>query len=150
MRTDSRKDIHKADHTPMRIDAGDTLRRVEIITGVGRRRRWSEDEKARIVEESLAPGANISEVARRHDISRSLLFQWRRQLRSDGPSRDADASSPPFVPVMVAEAEASEAPAASETSSVIEIEVGDIRIRVKGRVDGSALRAVMNVVRATR
>lgn len=80
------------------------------------------------MEESLAPGGNISEVARRYDISRSLLSQWRRQLRSDGPSRAADASSPPFVPVMVAEAEASEAPAANETSSVMEIEVGDIRI----------------------
>lgn len=150
MRTDSRKDINKVDHTPIRNDERDTLRRMEVITGMGRRRRWSEDEKARIVEESLALGANISEVARRHDISRSLLFQWRRQVMSEGASHDAAASSPTFVPLMVAHGEASEARGLDETPSVIEIEVGDIRIRVKGRVDGSALRVVMNAVQAIR
>ncbi|MCK1498292.1 transposase, partial [Bradyrhizobium sp. 188] len=55
-------------------DSADTLQRVEIITGTGRRRRWSADAKAAIVAESFAPGASVSAVARRHDISPSLLF----------------------------------------------------------------------------
>ena len=46
---------------------------------IGRRRRWSEGEKARIVEESLKPGARVSDVAKRHGISRGMVFEWRRQ-----------------------------------------------------------------------
>jgi len=50
------------------------MRRIELITGTGRRRRWSADEKARIVVESLKPGASVSEVARRHGLSPQQLF----------------------------------------------------------------------------
>src|ERR1700689_4951669 len=55
--------------------------RVEVFTGTGRRRRWSFDAKARIVEETLAAGAVASEVARRHGISPQQLFGWRRSAR---------------------------------------------------------------------
>ena len=54
------------------------VRRIELITGAGRRRRWSRDDKARIVEESLKPGATVSEVARRNGLSPQQLFAWRR------------------------------------------------------------------------
>jgi hypothetical protein len=54
------------------------VRRIELITGTGRRRRWSSDDKARIVEESLKPGAIVSEVARRNGLSPQQLFAWRR------------------------------------------------------------------------
>ena len=56
--------------------------RVEVLGGVERRRRWSSDEKVRLVEETLAPGAKVAEVARRNGISASLLFTWRRQARA--------------------------------------------------------------------
>ena len=62
-------------------DAGVPMRRLELITGTGRRRRWSSDEKARILVESLRPGANISEVARRNGLSPQQLFGWRREVR---------------------------------------------------------------------
>ncbi|SPP98335.1 protein of unknown function [Bradyrhizobium vignae] len=78
-RKDSRKDSDKDRHTSILEDGADTLQRIEIITGTGRRRRWSTDAKAAIVAESFAPGASVSAVARRHDISPSLLFLWRRQ-----------------------------------------------------------------------
>ena len=45
------------------------VRRIEVITGTGRRRRWSSDDRVRILLESLKPGANVSEVARRHGLS---------------------------------------------------------------------------------
>jgi len=54
------------------------VRRIELITGAGRRRRWSRDDKARIVVESLQPGVNVSEVARRNGLSHQQLFAWRR------------------------------------------------------------------------
>ena len=77
METISRKVDDKDSRTAIE-GGGDTMRRIEVITGAGRRRRWSAQAKTRIVEESFEPGASASDVARRHDISPSLLFYWRR------------------------------------------------------------------------
>ena len=63
---------------------------------MGGRRRWSADDKARIVEETLAPGATVSEVARRHDIRPQQLFGWRREMRIVEPKRPVS-----FVPAAV-------------------------------------------------
>ncbi len=71
------------------------VRRVEVITGVGGRRRWSADEKARILEEALSPGAIVSEVARRHGMSPQHLFTWRRQARRE--PRDHPLAFTPIV-----------------------------------------------------
>jgi transposase len=91
---------HTLDHTFERKgdepgDAG-LVRRIELITGSGRRRRWSTDDKARIVLESLAPGANVSEVARRHGLRPQQLFGWRRQAHAlmSASAIEAGASSP--------------------------------------------------------
>jgi transposase len=63
---------------------GDGFRRLEVITGVGRR-RWSDEDKARIVAESLDPATTSSAVARRYGLHASQLFVWRQQLeRSAG------------------------------------------------------------------
>ena len=59
---------------------GDSFRRVEVITGVGRRRRWTDEEKAWIVAESLDPATTVSAVARRYGLHASQLFVWRQQL----------------------------------------------------------------------
>ena len=61
-------------------------RRVEILTGPGRRRRWSAGEKARIVAETLVPGARVSEVARRWQVCSQQVFGWRRAMHQDLPS----------------------------------------------------------------
>ena len=60
------------------------MRRLEVITGTGRRRQFSEDFKASIVEETLVPGAVISEVARRIGLSPQQVFTWRRHPRGGG------------------------------------------------------------------
>jgi transposase len=74
-----------------------TARRVEVITGGGGRRRWSDDEKARAIEASLAPGAVVSEVARAHGVTPQQLFGWRREAR-----RKAEATEGPrFVRAIV-------------------------------------------------
>src|ERR1019366_8159520 len=83
-------------------DIFDTSRprgRVEIRTGVGRRRRWSEEQKGRIVAESYDPGAVVSEVARRHEISPQHLFTWRKAART-GLLALPGEEGPMFVPVV--------------------------------------------------
>ena len=70
------------------------VRRMEIITGAGGRRHWSNEEKARAVTASLAPGAVVSQVARQHGLSPQQLFTWRREARQK--SQAALATS--FVP----------------------------------------------------
>ncbi|WP_428489846.1 transposase [Rhodopila sp.] len=54
---------------------------VEIITGRERRRRWSVEDKLKIVGETLEPGASVNQIAARHDVYPGLLFTWRRQIR---------------------------------------------------------------------
>jgi transposase len=77
-----------------------------VLSGPERRRRWTPAEKARIVEESLAPEANAAEVARRHDVHANLLHAWRRQARNGTLVRGRDARIVPaggdFAPVVIA------------------------------------------------
>jgi transposase len=92
--------------------------RVEVITGTPRRRRYSAEEKAAAVMESMAPGASIADVARRRGICRSLLFRWRQLAQ-------ASAAGPAFVPMMLEAPTA--APEASAPSSAMEIVLCDGR-----------------------
>ena len=71
---------------------------MEIITGIERRRRWRLDEKLRIVAEAEQPGASFADVARRHEVSRGLLWNWRQQVRRGELAPDP---MPTFVPVQV-------------------------------------------------
>jgi len=149
MGTDSRKDIDKDRRMPVDEDGGDTLRRIEVITGTGRRRRWDAETKGRLVAESFEPGRSVSEVARRHDISPSLLFLWRRQATEATKNAESNVrGGPAFVPMVVA----GDAPAAAVANEacVIEVELGGVRIRIKGPVDRSVLREVFLAARATR
>lgn len=61
------------------MDAHEDTHRIQVlsVSDTGRRRRWTDDEKARIVEESHCDGVTLAEVARRHEISRSMLYDWR-------------------------------------------------------------------------
>lgn len=116
----------------------DGFRRLEVITGVGRRRRWSAEDKARIVAESLDPATTSSAAARRHGLHASQLFVWRQQLAAS-----AAREAPAFVPVVVAEDAAT--PAAM--TGRMEIALGPAVVRVGADVDAAALRRVLQVVR---
>jgi transposase len=124
---------------------GDGFRRIEVITGVGRRRRWTAEDKARIVAESLDPATTASAVARRYGLHTSQLFAWRRQLHRC-PSSPAASGGPAFVPVLLAEDD--RAPA--EAGGRMEIVLGPAVVRVAGDVDAAALRRVLEVVRSLR
>jgi transposase len=66
-----------------RLVSDDEFQRIEVITGIARRRRWSAEQKLRIVEDSLRSSESVSMVARRHGVAPNLLFRWRR-LASEG------------------------------------------------------------------
>src|SRR3954451_7619034 len=76
-------------HSATNSTNGDSFRQLEVITGVGRRRRWSLEEKARIVAESLDPATTASAVARRYRLHVSQLFVWRQQLAASAARRAA-------------------------------------------------------------
>ena len=131
---------------------GGEYRRIELITGSARRRRWSAAEKAAMIAESLQPGVNVSELARLRGINRGLLLTWRRAaLRAAGAVDEA------FVPIHVEETPASPvglpddgraaiatADAANASAvGMIEIERGGLRIRFSGPADANALGLVL-------
>ena len=64
----------------------DDYQRIEVITGAARRRRWTTEEKLRIVDETLRSGESISIAARRHGVAPNLLYRWRRLMAEDEPS----------------------------------------------------------------
>src|SRR5260370_16794395 len=80
------------------VDASKPRGRVDIQVGAGHRRRWSDEVKGRIVAESYAPGAVVSEVARRHGISPQHLFVWRKAART-GVLSLPPHQPPPFLPL---------------------------------------------------
>jgi transposase-like protein len=89
---------HHATHQDSR-EGDEGYRRIQLTSGTSRRRRWSDEERARIVTESFAPAANISAVARRHGVSGGLLHCWRKQAR-DLASEEA-ADTPTFVRIAI-------------------------------------------------
>ena len=129
--------------------SGPIFERLEVVE-TGRRRRWTEDEKLRIVAESLSGVRQVSSTARRHGISRSLLMTWRRQFRVQLPP----GMGSEFVPaVVVSEASASLSPGSPVSSPValsstrMEIVVSrDRRIIVDAGVDVAALARVLDLL----
>jgi transposase len=119
------------------------VERLEVVD-TGRRRRWTEDEKLKIVLESLQTPRQISATARRYGISRSLLIRWRRAFRAE--RNDGVEQHHGFVPAMVApESEAAPAPVGSAGGGAIEIVAG-VRMRITGAVDAATLTAAMAVL----
>jgi len=122
---------------------------VEVLGARDRRRRWSLEEKLRIVAESHEPGSSVRAVAARHDVYPSLLHNWRRQMR-DGRLPASPVQH--FLPVRVAEPVAAvpaqrsvPSPASGET---IEIELPDgCRLRVGNGVNAATLRCVIAALR---
>ena len=68
-------------------------RRIEVITGGVLRRRWTTEQKLRIIEESFEPGETVSSTARRHGVAPNLLYRWRRLL-SEGGTAAVDSDEP--------------------------------------------------------
>jgi transposase len=125
---------------------------VAILSGPERRRRWTQAEKLRLVEETLAAEANIAEIARRHDVHPNLLHTWRRQartgllvgaveekLRPDERVRFAAVAITPERPALAA--------AAPSAAGVIEVEfAAGGRMRITGAVEASLVSALIKAL----
>ena len=166
---------HKLESKPADDGAAEpgSVHRMELITGTGRRRRWSSDDKARIVLESLEAGATVSEVARRQGLSPQQLFAWRREARELSKHR-AEVAAAPVAPAVACKS-ACEMPAPGQTAEpapafaqvmiaaaspasaspvpkrdapgAIEIVIGDTSVRVIGQVTTEAITAALRAVR---
>jgi transposase len=118
------------------------MARVEVITGPERRRRWSEEQKRAIVAASFAPGAVVSDVARRAEVSSGQIYRWRQEFR---------ASAAGFAQVLIAPAEG---PAPITANGVppcaapaIEVEfAGKARVRIPGSIPAALAAAVIKAL----
>ena len=116
------------------------MARVEVITGPERRRRWSEEQKRAIVAASLAPGAVISEVARRADIGAGQIYRWRKEF---------GAIANGFAPVLIAPPDPAAAGAndAACDEPVLEVEfAGKVRVRIPASIPADLAAAVIKAL----
>ena len=122
---------------------GHSFRRVEVLTGTPRRRRWTNEEKAAIVAESQAPGAQASEIALRYGLHRNQLYGWRRDFGSAvaDAMAEAGAQGPDFVPVVAD---------GGSGAAAIEIEIGCAIVRVRAGVELGLLGKVLRLLKAMK
>lgn len=131
---------------------GSGYHRFEVITGDRRRREWPVDEKLAIVAESFSTASSISDVARRHQLNRNQLFQWRAQFRR-GELGGAAVRS--FVPVTISDAATLDLssppePGGSGTAPMIEVLIGGATARVPSRMDETTVQVVLSVLARLR
>jgi transposase len=126
------------------------MQSVEIITGRERRRRWSAEEKARLVAEAFAPGAIISQVARRHEVAESCLYAWRKQLSGGGTGDGRDArGTPRLIPVSLACSASAEAGAERTAAGWAVVTLPDgTRLEVGAGYPAHTLQAVVAALRS--
>ena len=131
-------------------------RRFEVINGAVGRRRWTVDDKARIIAETLEPDAVVSEVARRHGLRPQQVFAWRRAARKVVAA--AAPSESMFVPAVVdtpSPEPAVKRPSrprrkkASRDAGIIELEIDGVAMRVGRGADARTVAAVIRALKAT-
>lgn len=134
------------------------VRRLEVFTGAGRRRKWGDEDKARIVAETVAGGESVCSVARRHGLSPQQLFGWRRQLR-EAAVQHSEAEELQFVPAVVdtvAQAPVvrrqRQAPRCRSQPDIgtVAIEVDGVTIRLGRGADARMIAAIVQALKASR
>ena len=125
--------------------------RIEVFTGAGRRRIWLDEEKVRIVREIASSGDSVCAVARRHGLSPQQLFGWRRRLR-DAEAASAGSGGLEFVRAVVdadrpAVASRGDLRLKAEIAAPIEVEIGDVKIRIGRGADAATLAMVLRALK---
>ena len=114
------------------------MSQITVYSGPARRRRWSAEERFRILGEAFAPGACVADVARRHDISTGLLYTWRSRLRRELPG-------PAFAEAVVEEQPVPEVRPAS-AAIVIDL-VGGGRVSIAASTPPALAAAALKALR---
>ena len=114
-----------------------------LITGNERRRRWSDEERARILAEIAEPGAVVADVARRADVCTSLVYRWRREAL-----KAAEVSG--FAPVLIEGAVAAPSLTAARCSEpcLIVVEVKEARVRICAGASSALISATLKALRS--
>lgn len=115
---------------------------ITVFSGPERRRRWSDESRARILEEAFAPGAYVADVARRHDVSTGLLYTWRQKLRR-ALAVPSFSQAPGFVEAVVSDAP--DVAAMSGAAVVIEM-VGGGRVHISASTPPGLVSAVLKAL----
>ena len=132
------------------------VHRLEVFTGAGRRRTWSDEDKARIVAEIVASGESVSAVARRHGLSPQQLFGWRRELQASQTAR-SQAEELQFVPAVLDVASSSPSDRRQRKmpwrqnepgAGMIEVEIDGVMVRVGRGADAKTVTAVLRALKA--
>lgn len=131
-----------------------SAQRVEVFTGAGRRREWRDERRAAIIAESYAGTLSVCDVARRHGLTPSQLFTWRRNARRRGAS-SGDEQNVSFVRAVVAdEVDAATMGKAGEIASksapVLELEIGGSSVWVWREAEADLVTAVIRVLKGAR
>ena len=118
---------------------------ITVFSGPERRRRWSDEERLRILTEAFSPRAKVAEVARRHDVSTALIYTWRRKHRE----ARAEAASPELPTAGFAEAvmiESDVAAASPSPAMVIELARG-MRVSIFATATSAVVTAALKALR---
>jgi transposase len=138
-----------ADDHMSKAEAG-SARRIEVFTGAGRRREWSVEQKAAILAESYAGTSSVCDVARRHGLTPTQLFTWRRAARRQaGVVTD---ENPEFVPAVIAApiSPSKEEPASVEAAPVIGFDLEGARVWVCPGADAGLVTAIIRALKASK
>ena len=148
-------------------DAGSSgVRRFEVFTGVGGRRRWTREEKAAIIAESYAGVESVCAVANRHGLRHTQLFTWRREMRQAAaaagvtlPVAIAPVPEPLFVPAVI-EPEPMLVPQPAPRkkrprrtradAAAVELEIDGVAVKIARGADAGVIAAVIDALKGTR
>lgn len=146
-------------------DAGSSgVRRFEVFTGAGGRRRWTREEKAAIIAESYAGVESVCAVANRHGLRHTQLFTWRRELRQAAAAAGvtlsvaiAPAPEPLFVPAVIEPALATPPAPRKKRSrrtraeaAAVELEIDGVAVKIARGADAGVIAAVIDALRTAR
>ena len=128
-------------------------RRIEVISGPGRRRDWPDERKIVLAAKALVPGVNVSAIAREHDINPQQLFGWRKRFHAEAMALlagEPSTGTTDFAPVLIETASNVSVPvppvSPTEPSS-IEISIGTATVRIRGAADARTLALVLRALK---
>ncbi len=112
---------------------------ITLLTGPERRRRWSEDERQRILAAAFAPGAVVADIARHFEVSTSLIYKWREQAIAGGPGAT-------FAPAILAAEPLPAAPAPETAAIIVELANGT-RLKIGAQCSAALATAALQALR---